>query len=72
MARRRRQGAAKERGGLYHQDDRGDVKAIAVGCDAYEAAGSQGCRMTEERWWKSFGCTAPSVGIHSLGNFHYF
>jgi hypothetical protein len=40
---------AKERGGLYHQGDMGDVKAIAGGSDAYEAAGLQGRRMTEGR-----------------------
>jgi hypothetical protein len=34
--------------------------AIAGGSDAYEVAGSQG-RMTEERWWASFGCTARFV-----------
>jgi len=39
----------------------GDLKAIAGGSDAYEAVGSQGRRMTEERWWKSFGCTARFV-----------
>jgi hypothetical protein len=39
----------------------GDVKAIAGGCDAYEAAGAQGRRLTEESWWKSFGCTARFV-----------
>jgi hypothetical protein len=38
-----------------------DVKVIARGSDAYEAAGSQGRRLTEERWWKSFGCTARFV-----------
>jgi len=39
----------------------GDVKAIAGGSNAYEAAGSQGRRMTEERWWKGFGYIARSV-----------
>jgi hypothetical protein len=52
---------AAGKGGIYHQGDMGDVKAIAGGSDAYEAAGSQGRRMTEERWWKSFGCTARFV-----------
>jgi len=52
---------AAGRGGIYHQGDMGDVKAIAGGSDDYEAAGSQGRRMTEERWWKSVGCTARFV-----------
>jgi hypothetical protein len=56
-----RKAEVKGRSGLYHQGDLGDVKAIAGGSDAYEAAGSQGRRMTEERWWESFGCTARFV-----------
>jgi hypothetical protein len=51
----------RKSGGLHHQGDRGEVKAIAGGSDAYEAAGSQGRRMTEERRWKSFGRTARFV-----------
>jgi len=41
--------------------DIGDVKAIVGGSEAYPAAGSRGWRMTEERWWNSFGCTARFV-----------
>jgi len=37
------------------------VIAIAGGSDAYEATGSQGRRMTDERWWNSFSGTARSV-----------
>jgi hypothetical protein len=52
---------AAGKGGIYHQGDLGEVKAIAGGSDASEAAGSQGRRLTEEPWWKSFGCTARFV-----------
>jgi len=55
------EGRRGEGGGLYHQGDMGDVKAIAGGSDADETASSRGWRMTEERWWKSFGCTARFV-----------
>lgn len=61
MRKARRKVEAKGRGGLYHQGDRGDLKALAGVSDASEAAGLQGRRMTEERWWKSFGCAARFV-----------
>jgi hypothetical protein len=65
----RRKGEAKGRGGIYHQGDMGDVKAIAGGSDAYEAAGSQGRRLTEERWWKSFGSPLQALVFLFFGNF---